>query len=276
MMLVPALPYGITGHRSGGSWIPVRAATVRERMPHTSACREAASSPGEAGCPPAFILILLRPCENSSLKIVSTGIYYALALCAAGALVGWLAGPWFGAPMALLAIFCLYFFRDPDREIPSGPVAVAPADGKVVAVKPEGGLNRLSIFLNVFDVHVNRTPIGGAIEKVQYQPGKFLVASREECSRDNEQNIVTVTGDGATVIFKQIAGLIARRIVFDKKPGDHVAIGERIGLIKFGSRCDVLFGPEWEITVRPGQRVLAGSSVIDRKSTRLNSSHLGI
>jgi phosphatidylserine decarboxylase len=202
------------------------------------------------------------------LKIVSTGIYYALALSAAGALVGWLAGPWWSVPMALLALFCLYFFRDPDREIPSGPVAVSPADGKVVALQPEGGLNRLSIFLNVFDVHVNRTPIGGAIEKVLYQPGKFLVASREECSRDNEQNIVSVSGDGTTVVFKQIAGLIARRIVFDKKPGDHVAIGERIGLIKFGSRCDVLFGQEWEITVRPGQRVAAGSSVIARRRDR--------
>jgi phosphatidylserine decarboxylase len=102
----------------------------------------------------------------------------------------------------------------------------------------------------------------------QYQQGKFLVASREECSRDNEQNIVTVTGDGATVIFKQIAGLIACRIVFTKKAGDHVAIGERIGLIKFGSRCDVLFGPEWEITVRSGQRVSAGSSVIARRLDR--------
>src|ERR1035441_4424270 len=142
----------------------------------------------------------------------------------------------------------------PDREIPSGPVAVSPADGKVVAVKSEAGLNRLSIFLNVFDVHVNRTPIGGVIEKVQYQEGTFLVASREECSRDNEQNIVTVAGDGATVIFKQIAGLIARRIVFDKKPGDRVAIGERIGLIKFGSRCDGLFGSEWGINVRPERR----------------------
>jgi phosphatidylserine decarboxylase len=170
--------------------------------------------------------------------------------------------------MALLALFCLYFFRDPDREIPTGPVAVSPADGKVVAVKPEGGLNRLSIFLNVFDVHVNRAPIGGTIEKVQYHEGKFLVASREECSSDNEQNIVTVTDNGVTVVFKQIAGLIARRIVFDKKPGDYVAKGQRIGLIRFGSRCDVLFGPEWEITVQPGQRVSAGSSIIARRRDR--------
>ena len=210
-----------------------------------------------------------RPaCENSSLKIVSTGIYYALALVAAGALVAWLAGPLFAIPMALLALFCLYFFRDPEREIPTGAVAVSPADGKVTELVPEGGLQRLTIFLNVFDVHVNRTPIAGTIEKVQYQTGKFLVASKPECSAENEQNIVTVKGDGTTIVFKQIAGLIARRIVFDKKPGDRVAIGQRIGLIKFGSRCDVLFGPEWEVTVRPGERVSGGSSVIARRLDR--------
>ena len=145
-------------------------------------------------------------------------------------------------------------------------MAVSPADGKVIAVKAESPkLTRLTIFLNVFDVHVNRAPIAGAIAKVQYQPGKFLVASREECSAENEQNIVTVQGDGTTVVFKQIAGLIARRIVFTKQPGDHVALGERIGLIKFGSRMDVLFGPEWEIVVRPGMHVSGGSSVIARR-----------
>ena len=200
------------------------------------------------------------------MRIVATGIYYAAAMAGAGAIVTWLAGPWFALPLWLLALFCLYFFRDPDREIPSGPVAVSPADGKVIAVKAEGAaLTRLTIFLNVFDVHVNRAPIAGDIAKVQYQPGKFLVASREECSAENEQNIVTVQGDGTTVVFKQIAGLIARRIVFTKQPGDHVALGERIGLIKFGSRTDVLFGPEWEIVVRPGMHVSGGSSVIARR-----------
>jgi len=198
--------------------------------------------------------------------IVKDGIFYALALSASGGLVAWLAGPWFGAPLWLLAAFCLYFFRDPDRVIPPGPVAVSPADGKVVAVKAESSeLTRVSIFLNVFNVHVNRTPIAGSIAKVHYQEGKFHVASREVCSDQNEQNIVTVQGEGTTVVFKQIAGLIARRIVFYKKPGDHVTTGERIGLIKFGSRVDVLFGPEWEIAVSPGMRVSAGSSVIARK-----------
>jgi len=198
--------------------------------------------------------------------IVITGIYYALGLFGAAGLLGWLLGPWYAVPLCILAVFCLYFFRDPERAIPSGPVAVSPADGKVVAVKPEGpGLNRISIFLNIFDVHVNRAPIGGAIAKIHYQKGCFKVASKEECSAENEQNVVTVAGDGTTVVFKQIAGLIARRIVFDKKLGDRVATGERIGLIKFGSRMDVLLGPEWQITVAPGQRVSAGSSVIARR-----------
>src|SRR5690349_19830046 len=146
-----------------------------------------------------------------SLRIVSTGIYYALALTAAGALITWLLGPWFALPLWLLALFCLYFFRDPDRETPSGPVAVSPADGKVIAIQPEGpGITLLTIFLNVFDVHVNRTPVAGRITMVEYKTGKFLVASREAVSTDNEQNIITVvTDDGATVVFKQIAGLIA-------------------------------------------------------------------
>jgi len=124
---------------------------------------------------------------------------------------------------------------------------------------------RVSIFLNIFDVHVNRAPIAGRIAEVQYHKGRFLIASKEEASAQNEQNTVTVDGDGTRVVFSQIAGLIARRIVFNKKLGDRVAAGERIGLIKFGSRVDVEFGPEWEILVRPGIRVAGGSSVIARR-----------
>jgi phosphatidylserine decarboxylase len=137
----------------------------------------------------------------------------------------------------------------------------------VVAIKPESPSGtRISIFLNVFDVHVNRTPIGGVITSVEYHRGQFLVASKELASTQNEQNTVTVEGDGSRVVFKQIAGLIARRIVFYKKPGDHVSKGERVGLIKFGSRVDVVFGPEWEIVVQQGMRVAGGSTVIARRA----------
>lgn len=198
--------------------------------------------------------------------MVVDGIYYALGLSAAGGVITWIAGAWFALPLFLLAVFCLYFFRDPEREIPPGPVAVSPADGKVVAVQPDGaGHNRVSIFLNIFDVHVNRTPIAGTIARVDYRKGQFLVASKEAASAQNEQNTITVDGDGTRVVFKQIAGLIARRIVFYKHTGDAVEAGERVGLIKFGSRVDVIFGPEWEITVEPGKRVSAGSSILARR-----------
>jgi phosphatidylserine decarboxylase len=197
--------------------------------------------------------------------MVADGIYYALGLATAGAILAYLANAWWGLPLFILAAFCLYFFRDPDRSIPAGPVAVSPADGKVVAVKAEAPGHRVSIFLNIFDVHVNRTPISGVISDVQYRPGHFLVASKEDASSENEQNVVTVDGDGTRVVFKQIAGLIARRIVFRKHKGDKVNIGERVGLIKFGSRVDVLLGPEWEIAVQPGMRVSAGSSILARR-----------
>jgi phosphatidylserine decarboxylase len=197
--------------------------------------------------------------------MVIDGIYYALGFTLGGLAVSYLTKPAFGAPLFILALFCLYFFRDPDRVVPQGPVAVSPADGKVVVVRPEDGGTRISIFLNVFDVHVNRTPITGKITKVEYQKGKFLVASKEEASTENEMNTVTVEGDGSRVVFKQIAGLIARRIVFWKKPGETVQRGERVGLIKFGSRVDIWFGPEWEIAVRVGERVSAASSVLAKK-----------
>lgn len=199
--------------------------------------------------------------------MVRDGIYYALGFTAGGAFVSWLLDPWKALPLFLLAAFCAWFFRDPERPIPVGPVAVSPADGRVMSVVAEpNGLTRVSIFLNVFDVHVNRSPISGVLTDVSYMRGKFLVASREIASVENEQSILTVrASDGTTVIFKQIAGLIARRIVCNKKTGDTVQAGERIGMIKFGSRCDVLFGPEWRIEVAPGTRVSAGSSILARR-----------
>lgn len=197
--------------------------------------------------------------------MVIDGIYYALGFTVGGLLVTYLTRPVFGLPLFILALFCLYFFRDPDRQVPSGPYAVSPADGKVVVVRPEDGGTRISIFLNVFDVHVNRAPIPGRITDVRYKKGLFLVASKEEASSENEMNTVTVEGDGSRVVFKQIAGLIARRIVFWKKPGDTVARGERVGLIKFGSRVDIWLGPEWHVKIATGQRVSAGSSILAEK-----------
>jgi len=198
--------------------------------------------------------------------MVKDGLYYALALSALGACGWYFFGPAFAVPEFALAAFCLNFFRDPDRTIPDGPVAVSPADGKVVSINSDQpGLTRISVFLNIFDVHVNRSPIGGEITSVRYQTGKFLVASREAATAQNEQNIVTVQGGGTRVVFAQIAGLIARRIVFRKKIGDHVEKGERVGLIKFGSRVDVFFGPEWDIAVKTGERVQAGASVLARR-----------
>jgi phosphatidylserine decarboxylase len=202
--------------------------------------------------------------------MVIDGIYYALAFSAGGGLLWYLIHPAFAAPLFLLALFCLYFFRDPDRTIPDGPVAVSPADGKVVGIIGDGAeCTRISIFLNIFDVHVNRAPIAGKITNIEYTKGQFLVASREIASSQNERNTFTIAGaiagESTCVRFAQIAGLIARRIVCYKKPGDSVAKGERVGLIKFGSRVDVVLGPEWDIQVQTGERVAGGSSILARR-----------
>ena len=199
--------------------------------------------------------------------MVITGVWYALALSAAGVATGYFTKTvWLGAPFYLLALFCLWFFRDPDRQVPDGAVAVSPADGKVVSItKDSDGRTRLGIFLNVFDVHVNRSPIAGKITKRTYKQGKFLVASRDEAGTENEQNTFVVEGEGTAIEFSQIAGLIARRIVWYKDVGETVGRGERVGLIKFGSRVDVLLNGDWELAVRQGERVSAGSSVIARR-----------
>jgi phosphatidylserine decarboxylase len=199
--------------------------------------------------------------------MVRDAYYYAFPLLAAAALITWLAGPLWALPALLLVAFLLWFFRDPNRAIPAeAGVLVSPADGKVTDVSPliSNGLPRLriSIFLNVFDVHVNRSPISGIIRDVQYQKGKFVNAMNAASADLNEQNVVTVEGDGQVVVFKQIAGLLARRIVFNKKIGDHVERGERVGLIKFGSRVDVLLDASAAVKVKVGDRVKGGSSVL--------------
>jgi phosphatidylserine decarboxylase len=199
--------------------------------------------------------------------MVRDGYYYAAFLLLAAVLVGALTAPAWGVPCSLLAVFFLWFFRDPERVIPDAEGAiVSPADGKItdVATLSVGGKTwiRISIFLNVFDVHVNRSPMAGAIRDIRYHRGKFLNAMNPACADLNEQNVVTLEGDGQTIILKQIAGLLARRIVFNKKVGDRVGRGERVGLIKFGSRTDILFDSTARVNVSKGDRVKGGASVL--------------
>ena len=199
--------------------------------------------------------------------MVADGYYYALSLVGAAVLLGWLVGTFWALPALVLTAFFLWFFRDPEREIPDTVGAVvSPADGKVTGIWPvtENGIRqtRISIFLNVFDVHVNRSPISGIIREVRYQVGKFGNAMNLTSAEQNEQNVVTVEGDGQRIKFKQIAGLLARRIVFTKKAGDRVERGERVGLIKFGSRVDVFLDASASLQVKMGDRVKGGSSVL--------------
>ena len=199
--------------------------------------------------------------------MVRDGIYYGLALVIVAILVAWLTVPALAVIPLLLAAFFLWFFRDPERRIPAIQGAiVSPADGKItdISVIQDGGESRarISIFLNVFDVHVNRAPVSGVIENVLYQKGKFGNAMGAMSADLNEQNIVTVRGDAGTVVFKQIAGLLARRIVFTKKAGDRLERGDRVGMIKFGSRTDVIFPASAEMKVKIGDHVKGGSSVL--------------
>src|ERR1700685_2680753 len=199
--------------------------------------------------------------------MVRDGYLYALALIAAAVLVGWFAQPAWALVPLLLALFFLWFFRDPERAIPDAAGAlVSPGDGKVTDVSfvtTSGGKQaRISIFLSVFDVHVNRSPIAGVVREVRYQRGKFLNAMNQASAEQNEQNIVRVEGDGQVVVFKQIAGLLARRIVFYPKVGDRLERGQRVGLIKFGSRVDVLFDASARVSVKVGDRVKGGASVL--------------
>ncbi|MFZ0954368.1 MAG: phosphatidylserine decarboxylase [Candidatus Sulfotelmatobacter sp.] len=199
--------------------------------------------------------------------MVRDGYFYALALIAAAVLVGWFTQPaWAVVPLSL-AVFFLWFFRDPERTIPDAAGAiVSPGDGKVTeaSIVTVGGEKqvRISIFLSVFDVHVNRSPIAGVVSEVRYQRGKFLNAMNQASAEQNEQNIVRVEGDGQAVVFKQIAGLLARRIVFHPKVGERLERGQRVGLIKFGSRVDVLCDTTAALQVKVGDRVRGGATVL--------------
>lgn len=200
--------------------------------------------------------------------MVRDGYIYGISLVAVAAVSWWATGYWVWPVLPLvLAVFFLWFFRDPHRVIPAGEgLVVSPGDGLVTETARiqtlEGTRQRISIFLSVFDVHVNRSPISGVISRVKYQKGQYLNAMNPASADRNEQNSVTVLGEGFEITFKQIAGLLARRIVFRFKEGDAVKRGERVGLIKFGSRVDVLLPAEAALRVRVGERVRGGSSIL--------------
>jgi phosphatidylserine decarboxylase len=203
--------------------------------------------------------------------MVRDGYFYGLALLVVAIAAGLWTGHWaWAVAPLLLAAFFLWFFRDPERDIPQEPgLIVSPADGKVTEVAriktPAGERYRLSIFLSVFDVHVNRSPVEGVIRDVHYRKGEFLNAMNPVCAERNERNQAVVEcAEGYTVSFTQIAGLLARRIVFNRKVGDRLGRGERVGLIKFGSRTDVVIPGEADVLVKVGDRVRGGASVLAR------------
>jgi phosphatidylserine decarboxylase len=183
------------------------------------------------------------------------------------------------AVLAFFTAFVFYFFRDPDRVIPTEPGAiVSPADGRVVVVTDESNAGRpgtrVSIFLAIWNVHVNRAPEAGTIVKLDYRPGKFLAAMRERASLENEQNVISLSTKSGEILFKQIAGLIARRVVCWKKAGDAVQRGERIGLVRFGSRVDLWVPRGVEILVSVGDNVKGGSSMLARWSQQTQATRM--
>jgi phosphatidylserine decarboxylase len=199
--------------------------------------------------------------------MVREGYWFALPPLALGFLAlvpGW---RWAAGVLIFLGVFVLYFFRDPERAIPSDPdVVVSPADGRVVEILDESWETnpgrRISIFLSVWNVHVNRAPVAGEIRRVEYRPGRFYAALRARASTENEQNVIRIATPRGEMVFKQIAGAIARRVLCWKAEGDRVALGERVGMIRFGSRVDVWLPAAAEIIVRRGQNVAGGSSVL--------------
>jgi phosphatidylserine decarboxylase len=207
--------------------------------------------------------------ECAATGMVKEGYYFGLPPLVLGGvafLLHWTAAAAF---LVFLASFVFSFFRDPERAIPAEPGAlVSPADGRVVVVIDEDNAGRpgkrISIFLAIWNVHVNRSPATGTITKLEYRPGKFFAAMRERASVENEQNVFSLSTDAGEIVLKQIAGFIARRVVSWKKPGERVTRGERIGLVRFGSRVDVWVPQGTEILVKLGESVKGGSSVLAR------------
>jgi phosphatidylserine decarboxylase len=208
--------------------------------------------------------------KDQTVRIVKESIPYIVVpvvLAAAAAALGF----WYvGGFVFLVALFMAFFFRDPKRIPPSDPnLVVSPADGRVTRIGPsakDADSTVISIFLSPLDVHINRSPIRGKIIDIIYSPGKFLMATNEKASLVNEQNALTIQGEKITVVCKQIAGILARRVVCWKAKGDNLNLGERFGMIKFSSRTDVLLPPSVTVVVKEGQRVRGGTTVIGRIS----------
>jgi phosphatidylserine decarboxylase len=214
------------------------------------------------------------------MNMAKEGIPFVLLFLVPAAVVGTvaaIAGGWWlwpaAAVLAVLALYMAYFFRDPERPAPSeGNIIVSPADGKVMVVdrvdpNDPASPTQVSVFLSPIDVHINRSPIAGVIEEVVHKTGRFEIASRKIASEVNEQNVITIASPELRIVARQIAGILARRIVCWKKPGDSVALGERIGLMKFSSRMDVVVPAEVEVLCRVGDRVVGGVTIIGRKRT---------
>jgi len=201
------------------------------------------------------------------LRIVKESIPYILVLGLIGVAAAVLGFLYVAAFLFVITLFMAFFFRDPKRVPPADPdVVVSPADGRVTRIERSVSGNVISIFLSPLDVHINRSPIPGKIVDMIYSPGKFLMATNEKASLVNEQNALTIQGEKITVVCKQIAGILARRVVCWKGKGDNLGLGERFGMIKFSSRTDVLLPPNVQITVKEGQRVRGGTTVIGRIS----------
>ena len=205
------------------------------------------------------------------MGIDRAGWPFVLGAVVLAVILGWWLGRLWAAPGLVLAGFFLFFFRDPDRQIPTGAnLVVSPADGRVMIVgapgpgAPPGDWQQISIFLSPMDVHVNRMPIGGRVTKVEYHPGRFLPAYRTDAGDLNEYTEVTVDHHGQPIVVRQIVGVLARRIVCRVKEGETVHAGDRFGVMKFGSRMDIFIPASAEIAVKVNDKVVGGVTVIAR------------
>jgi len=218
--------------------------------------------PCTAGCRVLAFLRIPMKIDRAGVPFIAAALVPAAGLAAARR-------PALASSFALLAGFFAYFFRDPDRQVPTGEgLVVSPADGRVMISGPSDGRwapagewTQITIFLSPMDVHINRTPVGGRVTRIDYRPGKFLPAY-DQGSNDNELNEIWIDSDGQTVVVRQVVGILARRIVCRVRQGDMLERGERIGLMKFGSRMDVFLPVSADIQVKVGQTVVAGETVL--------------